>query len=153
MERRFFLRPCRPLDLPAMGKLFYDTVHTICAADYTPAQLEAWAPSAAPDWDPDFWGGTALAAEAHRVLLGFASILPGGYLGLLFVHKDYQGRGIASALCGSLERVYPVRRIVVHASITARPFFEKRGYHAVHANQVERRGQVLKNYTMEKELI
>lgn len=75
---------------------------------------------------------------------------PGGYLDRLYVHADYQGRGVASAICEELER--PVRgKIVTHASITAKPFFEKRGYRVVREQQVERRGVLLTNYVMEKD--
>ena len=59
---------------------------------------------------------------------------------------------MASALCDALEALYPAERITVHASVTARPFFEKRGYRVRNAQQVERRGQVLANFVMEKEL-
>ena len=38
------LRPYRPDDCPALAALFYQTVHTVNAAHYTPAQLDAWAP-------------------------------------------------------------------------------------------------------------
>ena len=38
------IRPCREADLPALLDVFYRTVHTACAGDYTPAQLSAWAP-------------------------------------------------------------------------------------------------------------
>ena len=30
-------------DLAAVVRLFQETVHTVCAADYTPVQLDAWA--------------------------------------------------------------------------------------------------------------
>ena len=40
--------------------------------------------------------------------------------------------------------------IVTHVSITARPFFEKRGYRVVKEQQVERRGIRLTNFVMEK---
>ena len=40
--------------------------------------------------------------------------------------------------------------IITHASITARPFFEKRGYRIVKEQTVERRGIRLTNYVMEK---
>ena len=43
-------------------------------------------------------------------------------------------------------------RITVHASETAWPFFEKQGYRMLRSQRVERRGQVLTNYVMEKEL-
>ncbi len=38
--------------------------------------------------------------------------------------------------------------ITTHASITARPFFEKRGYRPVKEQQVERKGILLTNYVM-----
>ena len=56
-----------------------------------------------------------------------------------------QGRGVASALCDAL----PAARIT-HASITARPFFERRGWHVVKEQQVERRGVLLTNFVMER---
>ena len=33
------LRRYRPEDCPLLGQLFYDTVHTVNAVDYTPEQL------------------------------------------------------------------------------------------------------------------
>ncbi len=41
-------------------------------------------------------------------------------------------------------------QIVTHASITAKPFFESRGYRAVFQQHVIRHGVVLTNYRMEK---
>lgn len=43
------------------------------------------------------------------------------------------------------------KKIITHASITARPFFEKRGYRVVKEQQVNRQGILLINYVMEKE--
>ena len=37
------LRAYRPGDCREMAALFYDTVHTVNARDYTPEQLDAWA--------------------------------------------------------------------------------------------------------------
>ena len=39
------LRAYQSGDLPAILNLFRDTVHTVCARDYTRAQLDAWAPA------------------------------------------------------------------------------------------------------------
>lgn len=41
--------------------------------------------------------------------------------------------------------------ITTYASITAKPFFEKRGYKVVKERQVERQGIFLTNYVMIKE--
>ena len=148
------LRLYRDGDLPALLELFYSTVHTVCARDYTPAQLDAWAPRK-PDeaaWDASLRSRTTLVAEEDGAILGFGHIGPDAYLDLLYVHKDHQRQGIASVLCDFLETLYPVDRITVHASETAWPFFEKQGYRMLRSQRVERRGQVLTNYVMEKEL-
>lgn len=147
------IRPCREADLPALLDVFYRTVHTACAGDYTPAQLSAWAPET-PDtarWAEKLRQETFLAAEGGGALLGFGA-LEGAYLDLLYVLPDCQGRGVGSALCGFLEHLCPESRITVHASRTARPFFEAQGYRLVCSQQVERRGIMLENFVLEKDL-
>ena len=64
--------------------------------------------------------------------------------------KDYQGQGVASAICDELERAAGEEKIITNASITAKPFFEKRGYKAVKEQQVIRKGIPLTNCVMEK---
>ena len=84
-------------------------------------------------------------------IAGFADMDPtSGYLDRLYVHKDDQGKGVATALCDRLERENPSETYMVHASITARPFFEKRGYAVVCKQEVQRHGVWLVNYAMEK---
>ena len=147
------LRPYRPGDCPALAALFYETVHTVNAAHYTPAQLNAWAPACGPDlaaWDKSFRAHRTLVAELDGRLAGFGDLDPAaGYLDRLYVHKDLQGRGVATALCNALEEA-AAGPVVTHASVTARPFFARRGYRVLRAQQVERRGVTLANYVMEK---
>ena len=147
------LRPYRPEDCPALAALFYETVHTVNAAHYTPAQLDAWAPACGPDlaaWDKSFRAHRTLVAELDGRLAGFGDLDPAaGYLDRLYVHKDLQGRGVATALCNALEEA-AAGPGVTHASVTARPFFARRGYRVLRAQQVERRGVTLANYVMEK---
>ena len=141
------LRAYRGSDLPAILSLFRDTVHTVCARDYTRSQLDAWAP-AEPDaaaWDASLRAHRTLVAEEDGSILGFADLAEDGYLDRLYVHRDWQGRGVASALCAALPGA---RR--THASITARPFFERRGWRVVKEQRVERRGVALTNFVMEK---
>ena len=73
-----------------------------------------------------------------------------GYLDRLYVHKDYQRQGVATAICDELERAVKAGKYTTHASITARPFFQKRGYRVVREQQVERCGILLTNFVMEK---
>lgn len=141
-------------DCESLMQLFYDTVHTVNRRDYSEAQLNAWA-DGNPDkeaWHQSLQEHVTLIAEEEGKIVGFADMAEDGYLDRLYVHKDYQGRGIAAALCEALERQTATRRVTTHASITAKPFFEKRGYGVIRSQQVERHGVLLTNFVMEKKL-
>ena len=146
------LRPYRTADCAELAALFFNTVHTVNARDYTPAQLDAWATGEVDlaAWDWSFQEHISLVAEENGMIVGFGDMDEAGYLDRLYVHKNCQGQGIATALCDALEAAVSTPRITVHASITARPFFEKRGYTVVKEQQVQRRGVLLTNYVMEK---
>ena len=88
----------------------------------------------------------------HSYLRG---ITPQGYLHSMFIHADFQGKGIATMLLEEIER-YAIKegimRITSEVSITARPFFEKQGY-IVEVEQKRRANQLcLTNYWMAKNL-
>ena len=146
------LRKYEPSDCLEMAELFYNTVHTVNAKDYTKEQLDAWASGTV---DLDAWNrsflehDTVVAVEDDRIV-GFGDMDSTGYLDRLYVHADAQKKGVATAICDELERGVN-GKIVTHASITAKPFFEKRGYTAVKEQQVERQGILLTNFVMEKE--
>ena len=146
------LEPYRPECCAALANLFYETVHTVNVKDYTPEQCQAWAPGAVDlaAWNESFLAHDTLVAFWDQEIVGFGDMDDSGYLDRLYVHKDYQGRGIASALCDALEERCPTKHFTTHASITARPFFEGRGYRVLRTQQVERHGVLLTNYIMEK---
>ena len=94
------IRKYRPGDCMEMAKMFYDTVHTVNAQDYTPEQLDAWATGHVDEetWNRSFLEHHTLVAEEDGVIVGFADMDEMGYLDRLYVHRDYQRRGIATAL-------------------------------------------------------
>ena len=134
------VRKYKETDCRETAALFYETVHNVNRRDYSRRQCEAWAPEK-----------RNLTAWNERFLRHFSFVADDdGYLDRLFVHKDHQRRGAASALCRELENAASFVRITTHASITARPFFEKRGYRVLKEQQAERDGVLLTNYLMEK---
>lgn len=154
MERSHFdriIREYRPTDCKEITELFYHTVHTINAKDYTKEQLDAWAAGQADfeRWDQSLRAHFSIVAEEGGIIVGFGDIDRTGCLDRLFVHSDCQGKGIATAICDRLEAA-AMGDITTNASITARPFFEKRGYRVVKEQQVERQGVFLTNFLMEK---
>lgn len=89
------IRPYRSSDCPALAELFYQTVHTVCARDYSPEQLDAWADGRVElaAWDASFRAHDTRVAVEGGVIVGFADLGPDGYLDRLYVHRDWQGRG------------------------------------------------------------
>lgn len=147
------IRKYQPADCKTLTELFYDTVHTVNAADYTEEQLNAWAAGNIDleEWNRSFLESYSLVAVKDDVIIGFGNISKTGYLDRLYVHKDHQGEGVAAAICDRLEEAVQ-GKIITHASITARPFFENRGYEVVKAQQVIRENCTLTNYLMEKKV-
>lgn len=148
------IREYKSSDCNKIADLFYNTVHFINAKDYTQKQLNVWATGNVDiyEWNKSFLNNYTLVAEENNMIVGFGDINNQGYLDRLYVHKDYQNIGIATALCDRLEKQYPVEHIITHSSITAKPFFEKRGYEVIKKQFVKRNGIRLTNYIMKKHI-
>lgn len=146
------IRRYRQEDCPQLAQLFYDTVHCVNARDYAREQLDAWAAGDVDltAWDARYQNSFTLIAEKQGAIVGFANMDRQGVLDMLYVHKNTQREGIASLLCDALESAVPTEAYSTYASITARPFFEKRGYVVEKQQQVSLRGQVLTNFYMVK---
>ena len=147
------LRKYIPSDCAQMAELFYQTVHSVNAKDYTQEQLDAWASGEVdlPAWDASFRAHRTIVATDNGEIVGFGDMDESGYLDRLYVHKDHQGQGIASAICDELECFAVGKAITTHASITAKPFFQHRGYRVVRKQEVIRHGVALTNFVMEKQ--
>ena len=146
------LRKYSTSDCRYFAELFYQTVHNVNAKDYTKDQLDVWATGNVNlnEWDKSFFEHFTIVAIKNEIIVGFGDIDKTGYLDRLYVHKDYQRQGIASAICDKLEQSVKGEKITTHASITAKPFFEQRGYKIIREQQVIRKGIYLTNYVMEK---
>ena len=145
----------QPEDCPALLALFRDTVYTVCARDYSPAELAAWAGGAwdAAAWDQSFRRHVTWVAREGPEIVGFGDLdAQAGYLDRLYVHARFQRQGIATALCDALEAASVPPFVTTCASRTAQGFFLKRGYRIVERQRVLRRGVYLENFRMEKTL-
>ncbi len=151
MDSSIVIRRYRSEDVEQMAQLFYDTVHTINAKDYSHKQLKAWANEDVDlaAWDASFLAHYTVVAEENGRILGFGDLVGGSYLDRLYVHKDHQGRGVASALCDELEAQAP-GSVTTHTSFTARTFFERRGYILRKEQMIQKRGLWLTRLVMEK---
>ncbi|OPH52009.1 acetyltransferase [Paenibacillus ferrarius] len=155
------IRKFRDTDINQIVSLFYETVHSVNKRDYSQEQLDAWAPKdevtlKLNTWKDSLSHNVTYVAEIEGEIVGFSDITQYGHLDRLFIHKDYQGQGIASALVNMLEfeaRGLGLIEIDTEASITAKPFFERHGYRMIQSQVVERKGVKLVNFKMVKNLL
>ncbi|TWU25185.1 putative N-acetyltransferase YafP [Novipirellula galeiformis] len=133
--------------------LFRDTIHRVNLRDYSPEQINAWAP---PDvdlltWARRFEDRFAYVACQAKIIVGFIDMTRLGHLDRLYVSADHQRQGIARGL---VERVLRdaeqqgCQCVRTEASITAKPFFESMGFAVIKQQQVECRGVMLTNFQM-----
>jgi len=142
-------------DASALTSLFRSSVREIASRDYTASQILGWA----PDWIDEMRFGqrcasrTTWVAEVEGRIAGFSDLEPDGHVDMLYVHPDFQRRGVARALLKHIEeaaRTAALRRLHTEASITARPVFEAMGFRTIVPQTVTIRGVSMTNYRMEK---
>ncbi len=151
------IRDYKEGDAPAITRLFYETVRSVNRMDYSEEQVEAWAPAIpdAGEWHDRMAGRKTLVAEEDGEVVGFCELEKDGHLDMFYVRKDAVGRGIGRSLYEAAERAaqgWNLGRLFTEASVTARPFFERRGFRVLGERRVSRQGVELTNFAMEKSL-
>ncbi len=159
MKPSFCIVPYNSEDLEACLKLFHDTVHSVNSKDYNKEQLDAWAPEDLEKnksrWQEHLEKGICFVAKLNSHLVGFADMTDSGHLHGLYVHKDFQGQGIASKLLDAIEKAAKklgLKALSTEGSITAYPFFQKKGSIVDKKQEKELRGVLFINYVMHKTL-
>ncbi|MEG4942554.1 GNAT family N-acetyltransferase [Microcoleus sp. F4-D5] len=142
-------------DTQKIIKLFYDTVHEVNIRDYTKAQVDAWAPA---DMDIESWTKSlsskfTFVAEEGEKIAGFGELEANGHIDRFYCHQDFQRQGVGTQILAQITskaRNLGIKKLFTEASITAKPFFESKGFIVVKKQEVERRGQRFINFAMEK---
>lgn len=159
MNDTVLIRSLTETDIPAIIQVFRETVLTVNSKDYSPEQVSAWADAGN---NPGKWktrissqyfiGVLTTSPGATAVLAGFASLAPDGCLDILYVNRNWQGRGLASVLFNKLfayARENGLSRLYADVSITAKPFFLHKGFEVKETQQKFIGDTSFINYSME----
>lgn len=143
-------------DLDAIRLLFKDTITTVACKDYSEKEIEVWSSSwdDIPRWEKKLQQQAFYVAVMNKKIVGFTSILNENYIDHLYVSSKHQGQGIASRLLAHAENVAinnDASMVRSDVSITARPFFESKGYRVTKQNTIHHKGEVLINFDVIKE--
>ena len=107
MKTDFTIRQAQQSDAVELKELFQNTVIVINRRDYSQVEVEDWASCGDDLSNIEEMIKThyfIVAVNQQSQIVGFSSITPHGYLHSMFVHKDFQGKGIATMLLEEIER-------------------------------------------------
>ncbi|WP_281858092.1 GNAT family N-acetyltransferase [Litoreibacter halocynthiae] len=157
LPRDLTLRPFAKGDGAASFDVFVDAVRNGAKEHYTTEQRAAWAPvdTMPATWEDRHLAATAFVAESERQLEGFMTLTAEGVIDMAFVRPSAMGTGITAQLYEKTEEAAHasgLTRLTTEASHLARPFFLRRGWNLLGAQTVQKRGQTLENFRMEKHL-
>ncbi|HFL2714589.1 TPA: GNAT family N-acetyltransferase [Legionella pneumophila] len=147
------IRPLTKKDIQACAQLFYETVHTVNKQHYSPEQLKVWAPDIA-QFSIRFENmleNSAWVVEDQGQIVGFGDMTHQGYIDRLYVHKDFQRKGIARLIFSkwlAYAKEHKLKELTTEASITAKPAAEALGFKVITEQIVVINGQQFVNYKM-----
>jgi putative acetyltransferase len=153
MVAAFAIREYRPDDIDDVIDVFVHAVRQVASRDYTPSQITAWSTVDREEWADWRLTRPTFVAEAAGRVVGFSDLEDDGHLDMMFVHPGHHRRGVATALLDRVElraREIGLERIYAEASITARSFFENRGFVVIRPITVEEGGEAFDLFAVEK---
>lgn len=153
MTSAIIIRPYLTQDIDTIIDIFLRAIRETASKDYKEDQIAAWAQVDKERWLKRCSGRQVWIAEINDKAAGFTDLEANGHLDMMYVHPKFQNMGVAGSLLKRVEegaRALYLRRIFTEASITAKPFFLKKGFSVIIEQLVEIRGQRLKNFRMEK---
>lgn len=145
-------------DAHATLDVFLSAITQTAALNYTQEQTDAWArPN---ERNIDQWNTVrnslnTIVADINGHVAGFSDVSDSGYIDMMFVAPEFGRRGVASALLSHLQRQaisQGTSELTTHASITARPFFERHGFTVIAEQHPITNGVQMVNYQMRLQL-
>lgn len=154
------IRPYAAGEELALLALFQSSVRGLASRDYTPEQIDAWAPAIVDDayrarWIERIRANRPWVAELDGRLAGFADLQPSGYIDQFFVDAAFCGRGVGQALMRRLHEAAlaaGIPELFSHVSLTAQPFFQYAGFYLEREQVPVVRGIAMRNAVMRKVL-
>jgi putative acetyltransferase len=151
------IREFRLGDEPELYQVFFSAIHEIASQDYTPQQVNAWAPI---EIDRELWGNKMLSIQPFVVetcgqIVAYADVQASGYIDNFFVSGAVARQGVGSMLMNHIHQIATaqgMKMLTSHVSLTAQPFFAKFGFSIIEQRSPVIRGVVFSNALMSKNL-
>lgn len=158
MKDKIEIRKYISQDASELANIYYHTIHNINIRDYSKEQVNAWAPASCLElegWERKWKKLSPIVATINNQIVGFAEFEDNGHIDCFYVHHQFQGKGVGSALIKEIDQralQKNISKIFAEVSITAKTFFLKKGFQVTKKQIVTIRGVELRNFLMEKHL-
>ena len=149
-----YIRKFKASDAAEVAKMHRNTIRFVNSKDYLPEQIEVWSgrTSAKRFRDSIKMFFRFVAVEKGKIV-GYGDFKKDGELAGLYVHKNYQGRGVGFLLLKNIEksaRKKDIKKLFCYSTITAKDFYKKQGYGIIKKTKFPIKNQKLTVYKMSK---
>lgn len=156
MDKSISIRTAISADYRDLADVMYDAIWNAPSL-YTPEQRKAWCPEipSGQAWDQRLSEQIVFLAEQGRAVVGFMSLASPDYIDFAYIRPDFQKKGLFRRLFVEVEkqgRLSNAEKLWTHASLMARPAFAAMGFDICEPEIVERSGEKLKRFKMQKTL-
>lgn len=151
------IRKSNMTDQESIAAFIQETIRTINLADYSEEHVLIWSNAISLEMlEARFDSVIQYVADADGEVVGVGDIrVDTEEVDFLYIHKNYIGKGIGSSLLEKLEeaaRESGLTALSVTSSITAKPFFERKGFVVQDEYVKTMSGKDFKVFLMKKEL-
>lgn len=156
-ETPIIIREFRIGDEMALHSVFLSAIHDIASKDYTPEQIQAWAPALLDHgiWIERMRGICPFVVELQDKIVAYADVQPNGYIDYFFVSSSVAGTGVGTMLMNHIQaaaRNQSIDILTSDVSRTAQPFFARFGFVIVEQRVPIVRGVAIPNALMRCEV-
>ena len=150
------IRRFRPGDESALHSVFHSAIHGVASRDYTPEQIDAWAPE---NVDREKWRQRVseidpFVVEIDGQIVAYADLQDDGYIDHFYVAASCARQGCGTLLMNHIldtATAKGMRVLTSNVSRTAQPFFRKFGFVIVEERSPVVRGTVVPNALMRRD--
>ena len=156
-ETPIIIREFRIGDEMALHSVFLSAIHDIASKDYTPKQIQAWAPVSLDHgiWIKRMRGICPFVVEFQDKIVAYADVQPNGYIDHFFVSSSVARTGVGTMLMNHIQataRNKSIDVLTANVSRTAQAFFTRFGFVIVEQRMPIVRGVAIPNALMRCEV-
>ena len=152
-----YVRKFRVSDAVKVARLHRNTIRYVNSKDYPPKQIKVWAGRTSAKRFRDSMNiFYRFVAIDNGKIVGYGDFTLKGELAGLYIHKDYQGKGVGYLLLKKIEesaRQKGLEKLFLSSTITAKNFYQKHGYKVIKKMKFPIKNQKLIVYKMVKQIV